>query len=115
MSKTVIFTFRGEPMCFIHVLLNGLDMESRGMGGRIVIEGEAVKIIPEIAREGHFLNQLYRKAIDRNLFVGACRACSTKLGVADAVKALGIDLIGEMAGHPAMADYREQGYSVVTI
>lgn len=114
MNKTVFFAFRGDPMCFIHVLLNGLDMDAKGMEGRIVIEGEAVKIIPEIAQEGHFLNQLYQKAAEKDLFIGACRACSNKLGVADAIENLGIELIGEMAGHPAMAPYIEQGYTVLT-
>jgi uncharacterized protein len=26
-NKTVIFTFRSNPVCFVHVLLNGLDMQ----------------------------------------------------------------------------------------
>ncbi len=114
MTKTVIFAFRGDPICFVHVLLNGLEMASKGMGGKIVIEGDAVKLISEMAVPGHFLNQLYVKAKAQGLIVGACRACSTKLGVVSAVEAEGIALIGEMSGHPSMLAYIEDGYSVIT-
>jgi hypothetical protein len=114
MNKTVFFAYRGDAMCFVHVLLNSLDMASRGMDGRIVIEGDAVRLIPEMAKPGHFLNQLYNKVREQNLLIGACRACSNKLGVAGEVEELGIELIGDMAGHPAMADYLEQGYTILT-
>ncbi len=112
--KTVFFAFRGDAMCFIHVLLNGLDMAERGMEGKIVIEGEAVSLVPEMARKDHFLHQLFTRAREQDLIVGACRACSTKLGVADAVSETGIELIGDMAGHPAMAPWLDKGYRILT-
>jgi hypothetical protein len=30
MSKVAMFVFNGDPMCFIHVLLNALDMHQKG-------------------------------------------------------------------------------------
>ena len=114
MNKTVFFAFRGDPMCFVHVLLNSLDMAEKGMEGKIVIEGDAVKLIPEMVKPGHFLNQLYIKVREQNLLVGACRACSTKLGVTAAIEEVGVELIGDMSGHPAISDYIEQGYTILT-
>ena len=114
MNKTIFFAFRGDAMCFIHVLLNALDMADKGMEGKIIIEGDAVKLILEMAEPGHFLNQLFTKVRERNLVIGACRACSTKLGVAAAVEEQGVALIGEMSGHPAMSEFIEQGYTVLT-
>lgn len=114
MTKTILFAFRGDPLCFIHVLLNSQDMATRGLGGEIIIEGEAVKLVPEMAKEDHFLHSLYTEAKTQGLIVGACKACSNKLGVSEAVKAEEIELIGDMAGHPSMAAYISQGYSVVT-
>jgi hypothetical protein len=38
MNKTVIFAFRGDPMCFVHVLLNGLDLAEHGMKGKIITQ-----------------------------------------------------------------------------
>ncbi len=114
MKKTVIFAFRGDPMCFVHVLLNGLDLAEHGMEGKIIIEGDAVSLIPEMAKPGHFLNQLFARAREKDIILGACRACSTKLGVAEAVQEEGVELIGEMSGHPAMSTYIEQGYTILT-
>lgn len=34
MNKYVIFAFNGNQMCFVHVLLNALDMESKGLRGK---------------------------------------------------------------------------------
>ncbi len=34
MPKTVFFAFRDNPLCFIHVLLNALDMAARGQEGK---------------------------------------------------------------------------------
>jgi hypothetical protein len=114
MSETVLFAFKGEPMCFVHVLLNSLNMAAQGLGGKIVLEGEAVKLVPEMAKPEHFLHQLYTEAKGKGLILGACRACSAKLGVAEEIEAEDIQLIGTMSGHPAMADYITQGYSVIT-
>ena len=115
MQKTIIFAFQGNPMCFIHVLLNSLDMAEQGMEGKIILEGEAVKLVPEMAKPDHFIHKLYTKAKGEGLILGACRVCSNKMGVAEAVAAESIPLIGEMAGHPAMAEYMKQGYTVITL
>lgn len=113
-TKKVIFAFRGDPLCFVHVLLNGLDLHERGLGGEIVIEGEAIGLIPEMAKSGHFLHALYEKAKQRNIIAGACRACATKLKMTEAVEQEGLVQLDDMSGHPAMGSYIERGYEVIT-
>ena len=44
MRKIAIFAFKGDPMCFVHVLLNAKDMHEKGFNVKIVIEGEAVTL-----------------------------------------------------------------------
>ncbi len=114
MEKVIFFAFRADPMCFVHVLLNSLDLYDKGLDGRIILEGEAVKLVKEMADEKHFLNKLYVKVKERNLLIGACRACSNKLGVTEPLEGENIPLIGEMMGHPAMSDYIQQGYRIIT-
>lgn len=114
MDKIVFFAFRDNPLCFIHVLLNSLDMAHKGLEGKIVLEGEAVALVPVMADPSHFLHPLYVKAKDAGLIVGACRACSNKLNVAEAVAKEGVPLIGDMVGHPAMSDFIENGYTILT-
>lgn len=114
MNKIVFFAFRDNPLCFIHVLLNSLDMATKGLEGRILLEGEAVTLVPIMADPGHFLHTLYSKAKQQELFFGACRACSSKLHMTEAITREGLPLIGEMSGHPAMSAYIEQGYTILT-
>lgn len=114
-QKTVIFAFQGNPMCFIHVLLNAIDLHEKGMEGAIVIEGEAVKLVPEMNQPGHFLSKHFQTAKTLGLIKEVCLACSKKLGVAEAVKKTGLPLQGDMSGHPSMSKYIEDGYKVITL
>jgi len=113
MQKTVLFAFREDPLCFIHVLLNALDLQAKGFQAGIVLEGAATKLVTLLETSGHFLNPLYLKAREQNLFFGACKACSAKMGVLEAVQAAGLPLLDDMSGHPGVAAYQQQGFSVL--
>lgn len=115
MTKVVFFVFRPDALCFMHTILNAIDLEEKSMWGEIVFEGEATKLIPEMARPDHFLNSLYLQAKNRGMIYGACQACSNKMGVAEAIAAEEIPLIGDMSGHPSMATFIKQDYAVITM
>lgn len=114
MQKVALVAFQGEMMCFVHVLLNALDMHEKGMEPAIVFEGAAVKLPPELAKGDNPFHQLYEKAKGFGLVAGVCRACSSKLGVLEAVEATGLELLGDMQGHPSLAGFMERGYTVLT-
>jgi len=114
MKKIALFPFNGELLCFVHVMLNALDMKAKGYDVRLVFEGASVKLIPELAKADNPFHELYGKLLASGVVDGACNACSHKLGVVEAVKDQDIALIGKMAGHPAMSEYMDQGYEVVT-
>ncbi|NLB69983.1 MAG: cytoplasmic protein, partial [Lentisphaerae bacterium] len=63
MKKFALFVFNGDPMCFIHVLLNALDMHSKGHEVSIVMEGASVKLVPELDQHGHRLGALWKKTL----------------------------------------------------
>jgi len=114
MKKVVLFAFNGDFMCFIHVLLNALDMHEKGYEVKIVIEGSATRLIPELAQKGNPMFTLYERAKALDLFEGICKACSNKMGTLEAAEAEGLDFLDDMNGHPGMAGYLEKGYEVVT-
>jgi hypothetical protein len=114
MGKFALFAFNGESMCFIHVLLNALDLHAQGNEVRVVIEGAACRLIPDLVKEESPLFRLSEKARALNLIEGACRACSNKMGTLEAAKEHGFKLLDEMSGHPAMSSYIAQGFAVVT-
>ncbi len=114
MKKVVLFAFNGEMMCFVHVLLNALDMAERGYDVKIVIEGAATKLAPELSKADNPMFKLFQKTRDMGLIEGVCKACSNKMGVMDAVVAEGLTLLGDVSGHPGMSKYIEEGYDVIT-
>jgi len=61
MKKFALFVFNGDPMCFIHVLLNALDMKAKGFEAKIIIEGASVKLIPELVKSGNPLIWIVEK------------------------------------------------------
>lgn len=113
MDKVALFAFNGEMMCFVHALLNALDLKAKGREVRLVVEGAAVKLAPEFAGGGTF-GELFLKVREQGLLAGFCRACSAKLGVLDQVERLGLPLLDDMQGHAGMAPFLDQGYQVIT-
>jgi len=109
-----LYAFNGELMCFVHVLLNALDMKEKGKEAIIVFEGASVKLIPTLEAGDNPFSSLYFKAKEADLIDGACKACSAKLGVLDAVTESGITLLDDMSGHPSIAAYQDKGYTVIT-
>ena len=114
MDKYALFVFNGDMSCFIHVLLNALDLKERGHEVRIVLEGSATKLIPELSREGTPLFRLYRRAREQDLIHGTCRACSMKMNVVKAAEEEGLSLLDDMSGHPSMGLYLERGFQIIT-
>jgi hypothetical protein len=114
MKDYALFTFNGDILCFTHVLLNALDLDERGHRVRIVIEGAATQLIPTLSKEDNLFFGLFGKVRALGLVDGVCRACSNKMGTLDAAKALGLKLLDEMNGHPAMGHYLGQGFQIIT-
>ena len=114
MKKIALFAFNGDFMCFIHVLLNALDMKEKGYNVKIVIEGSATKLIPELAKDSNPMYRLYRKAKESDLIEGVCKACSNKMGTLEAAESEGLTLLDDMAGHPSMSRYMDEGYNVIS-
>ena len=54
-KQVVLVALNGESMCFVHVLLNGLDMKERGYEVKVVIEGSATKLVKERLRNSDAL------------------------------------------------------------
>jgi hypothetical protein len=100
-------------MCFIHVLLNALDMKAKGHEAKIILEGASVILIPELVKPENPLNGSWKKSLASGLVEGACKACSGNWNL-DAAKEQGLKLLDDMSGHPGMAAYRDKGYEIIT-
>ena len=112
MKKVALFAFQGELMCFIHVLLNALEMKKAGADVKIVVEGAATKLIGELRRENNPMHGLYVDTKTQGLIDAVCKACSTKMQAVADIEAEGLPFAGEMSGHPSMARYMDAGYEI---
>ena len=115
MRKTAIFAFQGNPICFIHVLLNALDLHEKGADVRIVLEGEATGLVADLRKPEHPLHKFYSRAKDLALIHAVCRACAVKMGSLQAVEEEGLTVADDMSGHAGMAPYLEQDYEIITL
>ena len=113
-KKFVLFAFNGDPVCFVHVMLNAFDMREKGYDVKVVLEGSAVTVARELAKPEAPFAALWEKLKASGLIDRVCRACSAKLGVTGEAEAQNLPLGGDMSGHPAMSEYTEQGYQVIT-
>lgn len=114
MKKTALFVFNGDPICFIHVLLNALDLDAKGHEARIVVEGAATQLLPKLVESDHPLNPLWTRCIAAGLITGVCRACANKMDTIDAADAQLLPLLADMNGHPSMSAFMDAGYEIIT-
>jgi len=114
-NRTAIFAFKGNPICFVHVLLNAIDLHEKGGVVKIILEGEATKLVLELRKPENPLHSLYGKAKKLGLIDAVCRACAQKMGTLDAAVAEGLRIADDTAGHAGMAPYIEQGYEIITL
>lgn len=112
--KYALFSFNGDPICFIHVILNSLDLAARGHDVKVILEGGATKLIDQFSREDGPLYGKYQELLKSGLIHGVCRACANKMGTLKEAERLGLPIKGEMEGHPAMGEYLDQGYQVLS-
>ena len=113
-EKYALYAFNGDPMCFIHVILNALDMSSKGYDIKVIVEGSACKLASEFENQKNPFYKKYQELNEKGLIDCFCKACSNKMGTLDQVEKIGFSTCDEMMGHPSMAKYIDQGYKIIT-
>jgi hypothetical protein len=114
MKKIALFAFNGDPMCFVHVLLNALDMKNNDYEVKVIIEGTATKLVEELADAQKPFANLYKKVKEQGLIDCVCKACAAKTGSLDAAVNQNLPLGDDMSGHPSMTQYIEKGFDIIT-
>ncbi len=111
MNRYLFYAMRAEKMCFLHVLMNAIDLAEAGHEVRVVFEGEACKLPPQLDEEK---NKLFLKAGELGLIAGACRVCSVMMKTLEANEKL-MPLLDDMNGHAGMKPFIAQGYVVISM
>jgi hypothetical protein len=114
MKRIALFAFNGDPVCFVHVLLNALDMNEKGYVAKIIIEGSATKLVKPLAEPDNPLHKYWEKAKGLNLVEGVCKACASKMGTLKQAESQGLTLLDDMSVHPSMTRYIDAGFEIIT-
>lgn len=114
-KKVLLAAFRGDLMCFAHVMLNAIEMKEKNYNVEIMLEGESTKI-PLLYQENEKadFNPLWNKIVDMKLITAVCKACSKKMGGYDAAVALNLPIVGDMNGHPPFSKWMDEGFEIIT-
>ena len=112
MRKFLFYAMTGEKMCFMHVLMNALDLSDLGHGAKIIFEGSSVKLLQVFEEEA---NPLYLKAKSSGLIAGICTACSKVMGVYDKNVTYGLPMLSDMNGHAGMKSFIDEGFEVISM
>ncbi len=113
-GKVALFAFTGELSCFVHVLLNALDLRERGFEVKVVVEGAATRLVKELPSAKEPLPTLYKRVKEAGLLDCVCQACAHQMTSLEEARAQALPLCAEMSGHPSMGRYIEDGYTIVT-
>jgi hypothetical protein len=113
-EKFALFAFNGDPMCFIHVVLNALDLDKKGFEVKVIVEGSATKLAEQFENKENPFFKLYQELKESGLIDCFCKACCNKMGSLDKVEKLGFPLCDELMGHPSMASYIKKGFTIIT-
>lgn len=114
MKKIALLAYTGELTCFAHVMLYALDCEAKGFEVKVVIEGAATKLITELAIPDKPFANLYSHLLEKKLLTCICKACSQKMGTLAEAERQGLNIVGDMQGHPSIAGYLEDGFELVS-
>lgn len=113
MKKTVLFALNSELVVFAHVMLNAMEMKTRGWQVAVVIDGDATKHIGLLRNETKPYADAWRKLRSSGVELCACKSCAARNTVEPACIEQNIKLCSDLTGHPGIAAYLEQGAEVL--
>ena len=111
-KRVAVLAFRGQRSCFLHALLNVVDLMERGAEVVMILEGESPGMLKEITRTDDPLHDLYKKAKPS---IGAvCLACSKMVGALEIAEREALPISSSLNGHVRLSDYLEEDYEFIT-
>lgn len=112
--EVVVLAFQGKKSCFLHALLNVVDISKENMGVTLVMEGESLALLKEITLPSDPLHELYTRVKEGGLIGAVCLGCSRMFGVLELARREGLSINGQMDNHVPLAPYLKRGAQIIT-
>ncbi len=113
-GRFALFAFNSDPMCFLHVIINALELREKGNEVKVIIEGSATKLVKDFENKENSFYKFFQKLKESTLIDCFCKTCSNKMGVLEDVEKQKYRTCAELMGHPSMTKYIELGYTILT-
>lgn len=115
MNKNILLlAFRGELMCFMHVLYHAVDLHAKGHTVKVIIEGAATQLLADLDRPDKPFSALYHQVRDAGLIDSVCKNCAAKMGALPEAEKQKLTIKDDVFGHPGLGPFIEAGYQIIT-
>jgi predicted peroxiredoxin len=120
--KMLFVVFSGDACRQNHALMYALDLHAKGHEVKVVIEGEATRMMSEIGAPESRTGTLLRQACEARIVSGACARASAGCASDDPARNVtavarshGIGLLSELDGHASIEPFVREGYELVVL
>jgi hypothetical protein len=120
--KLLFLLFSDDACRQNHALMYGIDLYQKGHEVKILIEGQATRVLNEITDPDSHTGELLRQAHKIGIVAGTCARASSGCSsndparnVAEIARAHGIDLLSDMDGHAGIESFVHDGYEIVAL
>ena len=94
-----------------NALTSAREFKEAGDEIALIFEGAATKWVRELEGDEGRFGEAFEQVKD---VAAACSHCAGVFGVAEAVRASGLELLDEYATHPSLKRLVDRGYQVIT-
>ncbi len=99
----------------LHGLLYAQDLHGAGHEVRVIFDGAGSTWVKTFEDPEHKYHDVYRQVKAQGLISAVCEYCAGVFGVLEDVKAAGLPAVGEVGGHPSLAQLVAEGYTPIVL
>ncbi|MGM0878385.1 MAG: DsrE family protein [Bacillota bacterium] len=117
MKKFAIFVHasENEGAKALHSLLYAQELHDAGHEVKVIFDGAGTIWIKKWEVPDHKHNPLYKAVKKLGVIEGVCEYCAGAFGVEHEVKQSGLSSLGEINGHPSLAQLVTDDYQIITL
>lgn len=111
----LVHASESESAKALHSLLYAQELHEAGHEVRVIFDGAGTVWVKQFEDPAHKLNPLYKAVKKLGVIEGVCEYCAGAFGVENEVKQSGLISLGEINGHPSLAQLVADNYQIITL
>lgn len=117
MKKFAIFVHasENEGAKALHSLLYAHELHEAGNEVKVIFDGAGTIWIKKWEDPKHKLNPLFKAVKKLGVIEGVCEYCAGAFGVETEVRQSGLPALGQINGHPSLAQLVADDYQIITL